>query len=82
MRNETCSFAPGIDGFCGTGCSTGFAVAVLNAASAASRELVIRRGRSAIYTLTMKINGSKYAGIEPAAVADIASAADSIDWDQ
>src|SRR5687767_5440320 len=42
MRKETCSLAPGRDGLFGAG-SAGFVVAALNAASAASREVVVRR---------------------------------------
>ena len=55
MRNVTCSLAPGIDGAFGMG-SAGFAVAALNAASAASRELVVLRGGlSGIRILAMTI---------------------------
>ena len=42
MRNVTCSLAPGTDDLFG-GSSTGFVVAALNAASAASREVVVLR---------------------------------------
>jgi hypothetical protein len=46
-----------MEGAFGAGSARGFVVAFLNAASAASRELVILRGGCGIWLLVMKMNG-------------------------
>src|SRR5262245_31531368 len=70
IRNGTCSLAPGTYGCFGVvGASTGFVVAALNAASAASRVVVVLRGLSGIFVLSCDVLfGGRLHRVQPAEV--------------